>query len=215
VSDRKSTLRYADIDAYLHRVTPKRHRVLTSMEKYARTHGFPIIGPLVGRFLYQMAVVTRAKDVLELGSGYGYSAFWFSLAMGRRGHITMTDGDENNRKRAEDYLKRSQLESKFTFVVGDALETASRLRGPFDIILNDIDKHGYPETIDAAARLLRPGGLFITDNVIWSGRVFDREVRDKDTRGIRTFTRLLYADPRFFTSIMPIRDGIAIAVRMG
>ncbi len=184
------------------------------MEKHARRNGFPIIGPLVGRFLYQMAIITRAKRILELGSGYGYSAFWFSLATGKAGHITMIDGDERNRERALRYFERGGLKSKFTYIVGDALEAASGLRGPYDIILNDIDKHEYPETIEVAARLLRPGGLFITDNVIWSGRVFDPATQDKTTRGIRKFVKRMYTDTRFFTSIMPVRDGIAVAVRM-
>lgn len=213
MAGRRGYLRFEDIDDYLHKVTPKRHRVLRSMETYADRNGFPIIGPLVGRFLYQMAVTKGAKRVLELGSGYGYSAFWFALAMGKRGRITMTDTDPANRDRALKYFKRAGLETTFDFVVGEALETAGNLRGPYDIILNDIDKHGYPDTLDVAARLLPEGGLFITDNVIWSGRVFDERVQDRTTRGIRKFTRALFADDRFFASILPVRDGIALAVR--
>jgi len=213
VAGKKKVLTCEDVDAYLHKVTPKQHRVLTSMETYAHRHGFPIIGPLVGRFLYQMTVAKKAARVLELGSGYGYSAFWFALAMGGRGRILMTDTDSANRDRAMNYFERAELETRFDFVVGDALATAEGLRGPYDIILNDIDKHGYPQTLDVAARLLAPGGLFITDNVIWSGRVFDDKVQDKSTKGIRKFTKALFADDRFFASILPVRDGIALAVR--
>lgn len=213
MAGKKKLLRCEDIDAYLYKVTPKQDRVLTSMETYANRHGFPIIGPLVGRFLYQMAATKKATRVLELGSGYGYSAFWFALAMGGRGRILMTDTDPGNRERAMTYFTRAGLETRFDFVVGEALATAERLRGPYDIILNDIDKHDYPRTLDVAARLLTPGGLFITDNVIWSGRVFDDGVRDRTTLGIRKFTRALFADDRFFASILPIRDGIALAVR--
>lgn len=213
MAGRRGYLRFEDIDDYLHKVTPKRNRVLRSMETYANRNGFPIIGPLVGRFLYQMAVTKGAKRVLELGSGYGYSAFWFALAMGKRGRITMTDTDPANRERALKYFERAGLQTTFDFKVGDALETAGNLRGPYDIILNDIDKHGYPDTLDVAARLLPEGGLFITDNVIWSGRVFDERVQDRTTRGIRKFTRALFADDRFFASILPVRDGIALAVR--
>ncbi len=214
MAGKKKLLRCEDIDAYLHKVTPKQHRVLTSMETYAGRSGFPIIGPLVGRVLYQMAVMKGAKRVLELGSGYGYSAFWFALAMGKRGRVTMTDTNPANRDRAMKYFERAGLETTFDFVVGEALATAEGLRDPYDIILNDIDKHGYPQTLDVAARLLRPGGLFITDNVIWSGRVFDDRVQDRTTLGIRQFTRALFADDRFFASILPIRDGVALAVRM-
>lgn len=201
------------IEKYLHQVTPERDPVLREMESYAEENGFPIIGPLVGRFLYQMAIATKARRVLELGSGYGYSAFWFSLAMKSKGHITMTDGDKANKRRAFDYFKRAGLQSQFDFKVGDSRKIIDKLDGPFDIILNDIDKKGYPETIDLVAPKLRRGGLFITDNVVWSGRVAERK-RDETTEAIVEFTRNLYQDSRFFTTIMPVRDGIAIALRM-
>ena len=204
---------FKKVHKYLHRVTPDRQPVMAEMEEYAGKNGFPIIGPLVGRFLYQMASLTKARSILELGSGYGYSAYWFSLAMGKRGKIIMTDGDRKNKTRALDYLSRAGLHSEFDFRVGDALRIASRLKGPFDIVLNDIDKHDYPRTIEVAARLLRRGGLFITDNVIWSGRVCERK-QDTTTQRIVEFTDKLYRDSRFFTTILPIRDGIAVASKL-
>lgn len=204
---------FSDIDRYLLRVIPARDKTLTAMEKYAAQNSFPIIGPLVGRYLYQTALSIKATNILELGSGFGYSAFWFSLALGRRGNIIMTDGNEDNRDKAMAYFKKGGLKSKFDFRVGDALETAAGFKSKFDIILNDINKQDYPKTIDHAARLLRRGGIFITDNLIWSGKVYDSGVRDKATRGVREFTRKLYADDRFFSTILPIRDGIAVALR--
>ncbi len=205
----------ADIHEYLLAATPKRPPVLQEMEKYARKHGFPIIGPLVGRFLYQAALLTSARRVLELGSGYGYSAYWFSLAMGRKGEIIMTDTDGDNRDRALAYFKRARLASHFDYHVGDALAVARTSKGLFDIVLNDIDKQDYPKTIDLAARRLRKGGLFITDNVIWSGKVMQTPaLMDAATKGIVEFNKKLYKDRRFFTTIMPIRDGIAVAIRV-
>jgi caffeoyl-CoA O-methyltransferase len=204
---------FQEIHDYLHRVTPPRPPVLQEMEAYAADHGFPIIGPLVGRFLYQLAHITRAKRIMELGSGFGYSAFWFSLAIGSKGHITMTDGDKNNRRRALDYFERAGLKSRFDFRVGDAVRVLQRSPGPFDIILNDIDKEDYPSTIDPVAAKLKKGGLFITDNLIWSGRVMDTKP-DRTTRAVVEFTQRLYADDRFFTSIIPLRDGLAVAVKV-
>jgi len=201
------------IHRYLNQVTPDRPPVLREMEAYAAEHHFPIIGPLVGRFLYQMALATKAKQILELGSGYGYSAFWFSLAAKTKGRIVMTDTDKGNKKLAFAYFKEAGLQSQFDFRVGDALKIAKRLDGPFDIVLNDINKQDYPATVDLAAARLRKGGLFITDNVIWDGKVAERK-QDKTTRAITEFTHLLYQDSRFFTTIMPIRDGISIAVRL-
>lgn len=204
---------FQKVHRYLHQVTPERPPVLKEMEQYAADNDFPIIGPLVGRFLCQMAQATRARRILELGSGFGYSAYWFSLALKSKGHITMTDGDRSNKRRAFDYFKRAGLQSQFEFKVGDARKIIKRLDGPYDIILNDIDKTGYPETIDLVAPRLKKGGLFITDNVIWDGKVCDRK-KDATTQAIVEFTEQLYQDSRFFTTIMPVRDGIAIAMRV-
>lgn len=206
-------MKYSDIDAYLHKVTPRRDEVLQDMERYARRHDFPIIGPLVGRFLYQMARAARARRVLELGSGFGYSAYWFSRALGENGRIIMTDSDRENRDRAMRYFEKGNVKTQIIFHVGDALEKVRSMRGSFDIILNDINKEDYPETIELAANRLRSGGLFITDNLIWSGKVLKSSPPDRATRQIKRFTRMLYEDDRFFTTILPIRDGIALAVR--
>ncbi|UCE25683.1 MAG: O-methyltransferase [Candidatus Zixiibacteriota bacterium] len=204
---------FQKVHKYLASYVPERTSVLREMEQYAAENSFPIVGPLVGRFLYQMTLMIKARRILELGSGFGYSAFWFSLAAGAKGHIVMTDRDKRNKSRAFDYFKRAGLQSQFLFKVGDAVSLARRLDGPFDIILNDIDKESYVKTLDLAAARLRRGGLFITDNIIWSGRVLEKK-QDKTTRAIVNFTEDLYRDSRFFTTIMPIRDGLAISVRL-
>ncbi len=204
---------FQKIHKYLEQSVPDRPPILREMEQYAKENEFPIIGPLVGRFLYQMALLTKARKILELGSGYGYSAFWFSLATRSKGNIVMTDTQRENKRRAFDYFKRAGLQSQFTFLVGDALRVIKKLDGQFDIILNDIDKIDYPRTIDVAASLLRKGGLFITDNVIWSGRVCEKK-QDDTTKAIVQFTEALNRDSRFFTTVMPVRDGISVSLRL-
>ena len=204
---------FKEVHKYLMEMTPERPPVLREMEAYASAQGFPIIGPLVGRLLYQLALVTGAGKIFEMGSGFGYSAYWFSLACRSRGEIIMTDGDKNNKHRALDYFKQASLQSRFDFHVGDARRILMNTDGPFDIILNDIDKEQYPETIDIVAPKLRKGGLFITDNLIWSGKVC-QEKPDQTTGAIIEFTRRLYRDKRFFTTIMPVRDGISLSVRL-
>lgn len=201
------------IHKYLEHLTPERPAVLREMEVYAAEHDFPIVGPLVGRFLYQIVLMTKARRILELGSGFGYSAFWFSLATRGKGHITMTDRDKKNKSLAFDFFKRAGLQSQFVFKVGDALKLADGMDNQFDIILNDIDKHEYPKTINLAAEKLKKGGLFITDNVIWSGRVCEKKP-DKTTKAIQEFAQDLYHDGRFFTTVLPIRDGVSVAVRL-
>lgn len=182
------------------------------MERYAKENSFPIVGPLVGRYLFQTAKLTKARNILELGSGYGYSAFWFSLATKRKGNIILTDTDRENKRLALEYFKEAGLDSQFDFRVGDAVTIARKLEGPFDIIFNDIEKEDYIKTIDLAAKKLKKGGLFITDNVIWSGRVADRE-QDETTRAIVEFSQELMHDSRFYTTILPLRDGLAVAMK--
>lgn len=204
---------YQLVHEYLHRLTPPRPAGLRDMERQARRSGFPIVGPLVGRVLYQLTLAVGARRIFEMGSGFGYSAYWFSLAAGADGHITLTDGNPENRDRALRMFAKLGLKSRFDFVVGDACETLRSARGPFDIIFNDIDKEDYPETIDIVAPRLRKGGLFITDNLLWDGRVL-RADHDNTAAAVRRFTRQLYRDRRFFTTILPLRDGLALAVRL-
>jgi predicted O-methyltransferase YrrM len=203
---------FEDVHGYLEKVTPGRTPVLREMEDFAKENEFPIIGPLVGRLLYQLTLATSSRRILELGSGYGYSAFWFSMAAGAKGQITLTDSSRPNKKMAMDFFKRAGLRSQFDYRVGDSLKIIKKLSGPFDIILNDIDKRDYPKTIDLVAPRLKKGGLFITDNLIWGGDVYGKNP-DADTKGIIEFTDKLYKDNRFFTTILPIRDGVAIALK--
>jgi predicted O-methyltransferase YrrM len=201
------------INEYLLEIQRDRHPILRPMEAYAERHGFPIIGPLVGRVLYQLARAIRARRVFELGSGYGYTAVWFALAVGPRGRVVMTEGDPANSKRAMKYLGRARLAARVTPLVGDALGHLERERGTFDVILNDIDKWQYPEVLPVARKKLRKGGLLITDNMLWSGRVL-RKPTDRNTRGIQELTRLLYRAPDFHTTLLPIRDGVTVSLKL-
>lgn len=204
--------KFEDAHKYLAKVTPKRPAVLIEMEKYAEKNDFPIIGPLAGRLLYQIAKMSNAKNILELGSGYGYSAFWFAMAMGKGGRLTLTDRSEELKTMAMDYFRRGRIKSRIDFKVGDALQTARKLKGKYDIVLSDIDKQDYPKTVGIAARLLKKGGIFITDNLLADGLVFAKNPQKKG-KAVRSFTDKLYKDKRFFTTIVPLRDGISIAIR--
>lgn len=187
---------------------------LRHIEKRAITEGFPIIGPLVGRLLAILARSVQAKKVLELGSGFGYSALWFSKGMESGGVIVCTDGDARNRDCAFEYFSQAQLSQRIDFRIGDALTISRELSGPFDIVFNDIDKHEYPVVIEEAHRLLRPGGLLISDNTLWSGKVIDPDENDRYTHGIKQYNKTLFADKRFFSTIIPLRDGVSVSVKL-
>ena len=200
------------INDYLVRVLSNSPSPLDEMERYARQKDFPIIGPLVGRILQQLAVLTKAKRIFELGSGYGYSALWMAMALPPDGIVVCTDNNPDNEPLAKNYFKQAGQESKLDFRVGDALNMFVKEQGPIDLVLNDIDKERYPDTIALVKERLRAGGVFVTDNLLWSGRVLESSP-DETTLGILRFTEELCNDSDFITSIIPIRDGISIAVK--
>ncbi|NLI16300.1 MAG: O-methyltransferase [candidate division Zixibacteria bacterium] len=187
--------------------------VFERMHAYARVNKFPIIGPQAGRFLRQLALISNARRVLELGSGYGYSALWFAGGMDTDGKIVCTDNSEKNRELAVEYFNKTHHLKLLDYRVGDALEIARDLSGPFDIILNDVHKEQYPEVFDIAVRLLRKGGIFISDNVLWSGRILDPKP-DLPAQAVLEFNRRLFNSPGIFSSIIPIRDGLGMAVKI-
>lgn len=201
------------INEYIKNILPHNDSVLTDMEEFASKNGFPIIGPLVGPLLRQLAIITKAECIFEMGSGYGYSSYWFAGGMKKGGKIICTDGSRENRDLAAGYHKRGGFSEMIEFHVGNALEIIRQYDGPFDIILNDIDKEGYPEAFDLAIERLRPGGVFITDNVLWSGRVLD-DTDDSTTKAIQEFNRKLFASDRILSSMIPIRDGLGMAVKL-
>jgi caffeoyl-CoA O-methyltransferase len=160
------------IDHYLNQLEAKHDdSVLLEMEKLAEQNHFPIVGRLSGVFLEAMALTLGARTVFELGSGYGYSAWWFTRAVGPEGTVYCTDGDPQNRVMAEDFLTRAGRWDRVNYRTGMAQDLLADTMGEFDIVYNDVLKPQYPETWLQAKDRVRPGGLYICDNVLWSGRV--------------------------------------------
>jgi len=207
------------VEAYLTDLAATEHDdpVLAAMETRAREHGFPIVGRATGRFLELMARSVGARRVLELGSGYGYSAYWFARAVGPEGEVICTDGDQNNADLAERYLRDAGLWNRVRYRVGDALSGLAAEPGEFDVIYCDVDKLGYPDCWAAARDRIRVGGLWLCDNVIWSGHVAtgtDRDGLPGWTAPIRQHNQLVAGDPRYVGSLIPIRDGVMAALRV-
>ncbi len=202
-------------ERYLYSLLPARDATLRGMERYAAAHGVPIVGPACGRVLYQLARLIKARRIFEMGSAIGYSTIWLARAAGPKGTVYYTDGDPANAERARANLRRAGLLPRVKMLVGDALESLASTEGSFDLIFNDVNKEQYPEVFRRAVPRLRVGGLFITDNVLWSGRAARPAARgDSATRAIQKFNGLIYGSPRLLTTILPLRDGLAVCEKL-
>jgi predicted O-methyltransferase YrrM len=203
------------VEDYVYSLLPPRDAVLAEIEAEAARRKIPIVGPAVGRVLHQFALMIGAKNVFEMGSAVGYSTIWWAQAVGESGKVIYTDGDKKNADQARGYFERAGVANRIHIRTGDALELLSEQKEEFDIIFNDVDKEDYPRVFRLAVPRLRKGGLFITDNVLWSGRVAQDSStdQDKETQAIREFNRLLYSSPDLFTTILPIRDGVGVAMK--
>ena len=188
--------------------------LLAEMHAYGAERNFPLIGPEVGRFLFQLVKLMGAKRIFELGSGYGYSALWFARALPEDGEIFLTDGSQENVKQARYFLAKAGLAERVTSLCGYGQDLLQATPGLFDIVFCDVDKDQYPEVYPLLRRHLRVGGAFVIDNLIWSGKVADPENRDPATQGIRAFTKRMWDSPEFMSSLLPIRDGVGLCVRL-
>lgn len=201
------------VEDYMYNMLPPRDRVLAEMEEEAGKNKIPIVGPAVARIFFQLATMINAKTVFEMGSAIGYSTIWWARAVADGGRVIYTDGDPKNAERARGYFQRAGVANRITLKTGDALELLSEEKQQFDIVFNDVDKDDYPRVLRLAAPRVRKGGLFVTDNVLWSGRIADKNSSDPRTKAIQEFNQALYASPDFYTTILPVRDGVAVALK--
>lgn len=208
------------IEQYLDRVGAEKDPLHRELRKLAarrpfqagpnRRIPFPIVGPLVGRVLMQLARMSGARRVFEFGSGFGYSAYWFGRGVGPSGEVILTEGDPENLAHARRLLKRLPRAPKFRFELGDAIESFERTKGTFDIVFFDLNKTQYPAALRKALPRVKRGGLLIADNVLWSGGVV-RKSEDPSTRALQEYTRLIFSTRGLVSSILPLRDGVAVS----
>jgi predicted O-methyltransferase YrrM len=201
------------VDNYLYALLPPRDEVLAEIEAEATRRKIPIVGPAVARFFQQLVMMTGAKTVFEMGSAVGYSTIWWARAVGEGGKVHYTDSDPKNAEQARRYFQRAGVADRIKVHIGDAIELLSEQKEEFDIVFNDIDKEEYPRVLRLVPPRLKKGGLFVSDNVLWSGRIAQINPAEASTKAILEFNRQLYKSADFYTTILPIRDGVAVAVK--
>jgi caffeoyl-CoA O-methyltransferase len=208
----------AKIEDYMRDLLGGTHPVAEEMEVRAEERDFPIVGRTVGITLEVLARAIGARRVLEMGSGYGYSAYWFARAVGPEGEVHMTEGDAGNQEKATAYLERAELAGRVRSHVGNALDIIEELDGHFDVVFCDIDKGDYPAAWAKASERIRVGGLYLCDNVLWDGRVVTGEDRQGTPAGwtaaVRQHNEAIAADERYLSTIVPTRDGVMVALRV-
>jgi caffeoyl-CoA O-methyltransferase len=211
----KDPFDYHVIQDYLTTLVPPRPEEMLKMEAYAEKHDFPIIGPVTGYVCYQVARMTNAKSIFELGSGFGYSTAWFAKAIRENGNgiIHHTVWDDEMSRMAQEHIAHLGYSDLVHFHNAEAIQTLKETPGTFDLIFNDIDKDGYPESLPVIEEKLRPGGVLIIDNMLWHARIFDPQDMRATTEGVRQFTREITSNPDWIVSLLPVRDGVIVAYK--
>ncbi len=166
-----------------------------------------------GRLLATLIEAIGAIRVLEVGTLFGYSGVWLARALPPHGHLDTLELSDMHADAAEEWFARAGLTDRVTVHRGPALDTLDGLDGPYDAVFIDAAKAEYTAYTDHAARLLRPGGILLADNAIWSGKVADPAITDTDTEGIRRFHDRVSRDPAWASTVVPVGDGVCVAVR--
>jgi caffeoyl-CoA O-methyltransferase len=189
--------------------------LLASLREEADRTGMPpiAISSDEGRLLQVLLTAVRARQVLEVGTLGGYSAIWMARALPPDGHLLSLELEQAHAEFARRYVDRAGLSDRIEIRVGRALDVLPSLDGrQFDVMFLDADKEPLPTYFEWGLRLVRPGGLIIADNALWGGRVFDQEVSDPQTAGVRELNRRMASDSRVLSILVPTHDGVAVAV---
>ena len=206
------------VEKYLYGLQRPRDKVLTFLEKDAVKNKVPIIGALVGNFLSLVAMSCNARNILEIGTATGYSGIWLGrVAKQNGGKFTTIEFDPKRVKIATQSFRDAGIDDVTEIVTGDARKEVPKIaknsKGKFDLTFIDVgDKSLYVDLLEDCIQVLRPGGYLIADNTLWKGKVATG-ARDKDTSTIKEFNNRVFADDRLFPILVPLRDGVTIALK--
>lgn len=206
------------VEHYLSGLNRASDPILDAIARDGETKNLPLVDAEVGALLRVLATAIGARRILEIGTAIGYSGVWLAGALPADGLLFTMEKDVERAKTARENFERAGLSSKVNVIVGDAGLIINKVSGPFDLIFQDGHKPLYVTLLDKLVALLRPGGLLITDNVLWDGEVVpgftDAPGKNaEDTKAIADYNQKLNAHPSLITSTVPLRDGVAISVK--
>jgi predicted O-methyltransferase YrrM len=205
---------------YLLSVSLRETDILQRLRQETANHPYSTmqIAPEQGQFMALLMQLIAAKKTLEIGVFTGYSALCVALALPDEGRVVACDISAEYTAIARRYWQEAGVADKIDLRIAPALETLDRLlaqgeAGTFDFAFIDADKENYQAYYERSLQLIRPGGLIAVDNVLWSGRVADPQVQDHSTQAIRAFNQKLHQDERVTLSLVPIADGLTLALK--
>lgn len=204
------------IDEYSARFTSAEPEVLVQLSRTTHLRTLQprmLSGQVQGRFLTMMAGLMNARRILEIGTFTGYSAICLAEGMPQEGKLISIDINDEVLPIAREAIAQAGFEDRIELVTGNAAEIMPTLEGPFDLIFIDADKRNYARYYELALPLLRKGGLILADNVLWSGRVFDEQIKDADTMALRSFSEMVQHDERVDNVLLTLRDGLLMIVK--
>lgn len=210
----QSGITHQHVERYLYDVLPRRDKILSELEKKAERDSIPIVGPLVGRLLYLLVKASRSRKILEIGTAIGYSTIWLARgASENQGHVETIEIDPRRCREAKMNIERASLVRYVKILPGDAREVLHSLNGEYDFVFLDAgDKTEYPRFLDLCLKLLRRGGIMVTDNCLWKGLVATEDT-SAEVRILREYNLAIMKNPLLETVILPVRDGISIAYK--
>jgi len=214
------TLFPEDIHQYLVSASVREPEILRKLREETAAHPRAMmqITPEQGQFMGLLMQLMEAHDTIEVGVFTGYSSLAVALALPADGHIVACDVSQEFTSIARRYWREAGVDNMIDLQLRPALETLHQMlldgrHGHFDFAFIDADKTNYEGYYECALQLLRPGGLIMVDNVLWSGRVADPKENDVDTVAIRAFNQKLLTDSRVSISMLPLGDGVTLALK--
>jgi predicted O-methyltransferase YrrM len=206
------------VERYLADLNKEVDPILRAIEQEGTEKDLPIVDAQVGALLRLLAMAVGARRILEIGTAIGYSGIWLAGALPPDGMLVTMEIDSQRARTARENFVRGGLDQRVSVVVGDAQRMLAKVAGPFDVIFQDGDKEQYLTLLDRLVELLRPGGLLITDNVLWDGEVVPgfKATRRRDvasTEAISKYNERIAGHPQLMTIVVPLRDGVSISMK--
>lgn len=205
---------HGDVRQYLQSLATENDPLVVRLAAFAKQRGFPRLEDDAASVLELLARMIGARRVFELGSGFGYSAYFLARTVGEGGEVHGSELDPELVAAHAELFAAHPYRRRITLRQGDGEEILRGLAGDFDLVFIDAYKTAYPRLLATAVERVRVGGLVVADNVLWGGRVARPQEDDPITAALQEFNRMTRQDARLRTAILPVGDGLSVSLRV-